>query len=209
MVLGEDHKPFKTRSGENVKLADLIDEAVRRAGATVSEKNPDLSDEEKQAIAEAVGVAAIKYTDLSSERIKDYVFDFDRMLNFEGNTGPYLLYALVRIKSIFRKASEAGVAPGWEDAPVLIETPEEKQLALALLRYPAALSAVADQLEPSKLCAYLYDLATTFSGFFDRCPVIKAEDEATRASRLRLCGLTARVLEDGLTSLGIPVLERM
>ena len=209
MVLGEDHRPFKTRSGENVRLADLIDEAVRRAGATVAEKNPDLADDERRRIAEAVGVAAIKYTDLSGERIRDYVFDFDRMLNFEGNTGPYLLYALVRIKSIFRKAADAGVASGWQDAPPIVEAPEEKALALALLRYPATVRAVADSLEPHRLCLYLYDLATTFSGFFDRCPVLRAETEERRASRLRLCDITARVLEDGLHVLGIPTLERM
>jgi arginyl-tRNA synthetase len=152
-------------------------------------------------------VAAIKYADLSNERIRDYVFDFDRMLSFEGNTGPYLLYALVRIKSIFRKAE--GVGAGWEGAPLIVEAPEEKGLALTLLRYPSTMASVAESLEPHRLCMYLYDLATTFSGFFDRCPVLKAETEARRASRLRLCGMTARVLEDGLHALGIPTLERM
>jgi arginyl-tRNA synthetase len=209
MVLGDDHRPYKTRSGENVKLSDLIDEAVRRAGRTVREKNPGLEAGEQREIAEAVGVAAIKYADLSSERIRDYVFDFDRMLSFEGNTGPYLLYALVRIKSIFRRAEAEGITAGWEDARLIVEAPEEKGLALALLRYPATMQAVADSLEPHRLCMYLYDLATTFSGFFDRCPVIKAETEERRVSRLRLCAIAARVLEDGLHALGIPTLERM
>jgi len=209
MVLGEDHRPYKTRSGENVKLSDLIDEAVRRAERTVREKNPGLDAGEQRAIAEAVGVAAIKYADLSNERIRDYVFDFDRMLSFEGNTGPYLLYALVRIKSIFRKAEAEGVGSGWEGAALLVEAPEEKGLALALLRYPATMLSVAESLEPHRLCMFLYDLATTFSGFFDRCPVLKAESDERRASRLRLCAMTARVLEDGLHALGIPTLERM
>lgn len=209
MVLGEDGRPFKTRSGENVRLSDLIDEAVRRAESVVAEKSPHLEPAERRAIGEAVGVAAMKYADLSSDRVKDYVFSFDRMLAFEGNTGPYLLYALVRVKSIFRKAAERGVGSGWESAPLRIEAPAEKALALALLRYPGALRSVADALEPHRLCGYLYDLAGAFSVFFDACPVLAAPDEPTRLSRLRLCDLTARVLADGLHALGIPTLERM
>lgn len=209
MVLGEDGRPFKTRSGENVKLSDLLDEAAERAQRTVAEKNPDLGAEERREIGEAVGIAALKYADLSSERIKDYVFSFDRMLAFEGNTGPYLLYALVRIRSIFRRAQERGVALDHAGAPIAVAEPAEKALALELLRYPSAVRGVAVALEPYRLCGYLYALAGAFSSFFDACPVLAAEEPGTRRSRLRLCELTARVLEDGLGALGLPTVERM
>jgi arginyl-tRNA synthetase len=209
-ILGEDNKPFKTRSGENVKLTDLIDEAIERAARTVAEKNPALTEAERAPIAEAVAIAALKYADLSTDRIKDYVFSFDRMLAFEGDTGPYLLYALVRTRSIARKAAEAGVdAATIADAPLLLEEPAERALALALLRYPGVVRAAGEHSEPSRLCAYLYALAGAFSSFFDQCPVLRAENGAQMASRLRLCSITARVLGDGLTSLGIPTVERM
>ncbi len=209
-VLGEDNKPLKTRSGENVKLSDLIDEAIERGSKTVAEKNPDLDPAERAPIAEAVAIAALKYADLSTDRIKDYVFSFDRMLAFEGDTGPYLLYALVRTKSIFRKAGEAGVdLAKVGDAPLLLEEPAERALALALLRYPGLLKAAGENHEPNRMCAYLYGLAGAFSSFFDQCPVLKADTEAQKMSRLRLCGLTARVLGDGLTTIGIPTVERM
>lgn len=208
-VLGEDGRPFKTRSGDNVRLRDLLDEAVERAVLTVAEKNPQLSEAERHVIGEAVGIAAIKYADLSSERIKDYVFSFDRMLAFEGNTGPYLLYALVRIRSVFRKAEAEGVPLDHEDAPISITEPTEKALALQLLRFPSAVRSVAESLEPYKLCAYLYDLAKAYSAFYDACPVLRADDDETRRSRMRLCSLTARVLEDGLETLGLPTVERM
>lgn len=207
-VLGEDGRPFKTRSGENVRLTDLLDEAEQRAAETVAQKNPDLPGDERRVIAEAVAVAAIKYADLSTDRIKDYVFSFSRMLAFEGDTGPYLLYALVRLRSIFRKAAERGVG-GWADAPLRVVQPEEKSLALVLLRYPAAIGAVAETLEPHRLCQYLYELAGAFSAFHKSCHVLGADDEPTRAARLRLCDLTARVLTDGLEALGIPTLDRM
>ncbi|MDQ7012914.1 MAG: arginine--tRNA ligase [Planctomycetota bacterium] len=208
-VLGEDGRPFKTRSGENIKLNDLIDEAIERAGRTVDTKNPGLPADERATIAEAVGIAAIKYADLSSERIKDYVFSFDRMLAFEGNTGPYLLYALVRTRSIFRRAKERGVALDHAGAPIIVAEPAEKALALELLRYPSAVRSVAAALEPMRLCAYIYSLAGAYSSFFDACPVLSTEDPAVRRSRLRLCELTARVLEDGLEVLGLPTVERM
>ncbi|MEM7623142.1 MAG: arginine--tRNA ligase [Planctomycetota bacterium] len=209
-ILGEDNKPFKTRSGESVKLTDLLDEASRRALETVREKNPDLPAEEAAVVAEAVAIAAIKYTDLSSERIKDYVFSLDRMLAFEGNTGPYLLYAATRLKSIARRAAEHDIDAAAEarDASFVITEPDEKQLALALLRYPRTVHAAAEAVEPSRLTAYCYDLATTFSGFYDRCPVLKP-DPAVRGPRLKLCELTRRVLEDALHTLGIPAVERM
>ncbi len=207
-ILGEDGKPFKTRSGENVKLTDLIDDAVARAMRKVEELNPELGPDERAKVAEAVAVAAIKYADLSSDRIRDYVFSLDRMVAFEGATGPYLLYAVVRIRSIFRKARErfGDQAVGGH---VVLGATEEKDLALALVRYPGVVRDVARTLEPHRLCQYLYELAGLFNGFFQSCPVIKADDEATRASRLRLCELTERVLVDGLGVLGIETLERM
>ncbi|TVQ32251.1 MAG: arginine--tRNA ligase [Phycisphaeraceae bacterium] len=212
-VLGEDNRPFKTRTGENVKLADLLDQAVERAGAAVKEKNPDLSPEDQRIVAEAVGIGAIKYTDLANDRVRDYVFSFDRMLAFEGNTGPYLQYALVRIRSILRKAkAEHGVdeaALGGDGAMLRIEAPEEKDLALLILRFPGVVRTVADSLEPHRLCGYLYEVSTAFSGFFQNCPVLRAQDDVMRLSRLRLCRLTGRVLESGLETLGIVALDRM
>lgn len=210
MVLGEDGRPLKTRSGENVKLADLLDEAVERARAAVAAKNPGLSEDERREVAEAVAIAAIKYADLSSERIKDYVFSFDRMLTFEGNTGPYLLYALVRVRNILRRAGEEGMdIDAARGADLLIGEAPEKQLSLLLLRYPGVLGAVAESLEPHRLCGYLYDLATAYSAFYENCPVLKAPTEAVRASRLRLCAIAGRVLADGLETLGLPTPERM
>ncbi len=209
-ILGDDGRPFKTRSGESVKLADLISEAVSAAGAIVNEKSPGLDAAEKSVISEAVAVAALKYADLCNERVKDYVFSFSRMISFEGNTGPYLLMAVARIKNIFRKAAaELGIASGWQNATLQLNEPQEKQLALAILRYPGAVRSVVPNLEPHKLCQYQYELAGLYSSFYDACPVLKAADEATRLSRLRLCALTARLLEDGLGVLGIPTLERM
>jgi arginyl-tRNA synthetase len=208
-VLGEDGRPFKTRSGESVKLADLIEETIVRATAAVKTRNPEAPAREARTIAEAVGIAALKYADLSTDRVKDYMFSFDRMLSFEGNTGPYLLYALVRIKSIFRKAAERGVGTGWEQAAPSVAAPAEKQLALAILRFPGTVRSVAELLEPHRMCQYLYDLAGAFSSFFENCPVVTAETDDVRKARLKLAALTGRVLEDGLHVLGIPTLERM
>lgn len=209
-VLGDDNRPLKTRSGENVKLADVIDEAVERAARVVAERSPDLPEGERRAIAEAVGVAALKYTDLSTERIKDYVFSFDRMLAFEGDTGPYLLYALVRTRSILRKGAEAGADPASvASAPLVLEEPAERALALTLLRYPGAVLGASEGHEPSRLCAYAYTLSGAFSTFFDQCPVLRADTPERRLSRLRLCSITARVLQDALDTLGIPTVERM
>lgn len=212
-ILGEDGRPFKTRTGENVKLADLLEEACQRAARTVREKNPGLGEEETREVAEAVAMGAIKYADLSSDRVKDYVFSFDRMLAFEGNTGPYLQYAVVRIRSIFRKAKEQF---GLDEAAISkapggfsVAAPEEKAIALELLKYPGVVRAAAEACEPHRLCGYLYDLAQAFSTFFAACPVLQAPDEATRAARLRLCSLAGRVLADGLETLGMKVLSRM
>jgi arginyl-tRNA synthetase len=209
MVLGEDHRPLKTRAGENVRLSALLDEAEERALAAVDLKNPSLSPDERRDIASAVAVAAIKYGDLASDRTRDYVFSFDRLLAFEGNTGPYLLYAVVRVRSIFRKARDRGDLDDWSRAPILLHDPAERALALCLLRYAPVLHAVAEHLEPHRLCGYLYDLAGAFSAFFDACPVIQAPAPEIRRSRLRLCDLVARVMADGLAVLGVPTLERM
>jgi arginyl-tRNA synthetase len=210
-ILGDDGRPFKTRSGDNVKLADLLEETAERALGAVRARTPDLPEPEARAIAEAVGMASLKYGDLANDRVKDYVFSFDRMLAFEGNTGPYLLYALVRVRSIFRKAQERGLLGSGplSEAPLDIAEPAERGLALALLRYPGALQGAGASLAPHHLCGYLFDLASAFALFFDQCPVLAAPDERSRASRLRLCDLTGRVLADGLTTLGIPTLERM
>jgi len=207
-ILGPDNKPFKSRSGENVKLSALLDEAEQRAAAAVAEKNPDLPAEKRHEVASAVGMTAIKYADLATDRAKDYVFDFDRMLAFEGDTGPYLQYALVRIKSIGRKAAAEGVMPD-PDAELIIREPEEKTLALEILRFPGVLEASAESLQPHRLCAYLQDLARAFSAFFQNCPVLKAPDETTRRSRLRLTQLAGRVLESGMTTLGLVPVEEM
>ncbi len=209
MVLGEDGGPFKTRSGDNVKLSDLLDEAVERAEKAVAEKNPDLDADERRAVARAVGIGAIKHADLSNERSRDYVFGFDRMLAFEGNTGPYVQYAVVRTGSMLRKAEERlGVTPD-ERATILPEAPEERALSLALLRYAGALEQAAMHAEPHRVCTALYEIASSFSSFFASCPALAAEDDATRDSRLALAALTGRVLRDGLGVLGIETPHRM
>ncbi|MEM6332695.1 MAG: arginine--tRNA ligase [Planctomycetota bacterium] len=207
MVLGSDRKRFKTRSGESVRLADLMSEAVARARATVTEKNPELDDATADDVAEAVGIGAIKYADLSSDRVKDYVFDWDRMLALEGNTAPYLLYAYVRVRSIFRKGA---VDPAAVAAEPACTEPAERALLLLLLEYPRVVASVAESLEPHRLCNHLYDVATSFHRFFEQCPVLKEGVPAeVRESRLALCDLTAKVLQGGLGLLGIRTVERM
>ncbi len=210
-ILGEDGKPFKTRTGESVKLADLLNEAFERAMGELTKRSSELDAAEQATIARATATAAIRYTDLAIERTKDYVFNLDAMVKFEGDTGPYLLYALARIRSIFRKAASQGLSvptldSGSEFAPA---APAEKALALALLRYPGTVLDVERTLEPHRLCGMIYDLANAFSVFFDQCPVLAAPDEAMRRSRLLLCALTERVLGDALGVLGIPTVERM
>lgn len=208
-ILGEDGTPFKTRSGDTVKLADLLEEAVSRAADAIAEKNPNLSPADRALVAEQVGIGALKYADLSSDRIKDYVFSFDRMLAFEGNTGPYLQYAHVRVRSILRKAQdELGVTPD-QSTPLAVNEPMERALALELLKYPSVVAAAADNCEPHRLCGYLYDLASAFSRFFEQCPVLKAEDDRTRDARLRMAAIAGKVLADGLSLLGIAAPERM
>jgi arginyl-tRNA synthetase len=207
-VLGEDGRPFKTRSGESVPLASLLEQTVSRATTAVRLRNLDFTDQECREIAENVGMAALKYSDLSNDRVRDYIFSFDRMLAFEGNTGPYLLYALVRTKNIFRKGAEMNIGEGWKSVLPRVVEPAEKNLAIALLKYPAVVRSVADSLEPHRLCQYLFELAGYFSTFYDHCPTLKSEGEV-RDGRLRLCYLTGRVLQDGLATMGIPSVERM
>jgi arginyl-tRNA synthetase len=206
-VLGADKKILKSRSGETVKLSELLDEAVQRAADVVAAKSPDLSAQERGAVAAAVGIGAIKYADLSSDRIRDYVFDFDRMLSLDGNTAPYLQYAHARICSLFRRA-EVERAAVRDVVPTLGE-PAERALALRLLAYPTAVAATAERYALHTLCGYLYDLASDFTTFYEQCPVLRAPDERTRSSRLALADLTARVLRDGLALLGIDTPERM
>ncbi len=206
-VLGKDNRPFKTRSGDTVKLKDLLDEAEARASAIVDQKSPDLPSDQKQDIAHKIGIGALKYADLSSDRVKDYVFDWDRMLAFEGNTAPYLQNAYVRVRSIFRKG---GIDPANLDAAsIRVADPAERGLAIKLLQFPAAVKSVTDSLEPHRLCTYLYELATALHRFYEKCPVLTAKDDAQRASRLALCRVTADTLARGLGLLGIGVVEQM
>ncbi|MEZ4307888.1 MAG: arginine--tRNA ligase [Polyangiaceae bacterium] len=208
-VLGSDKKMLRTRagSGASLKLAALIDEAIERAAVKVMEKSAELPAEERAEIAQIVGRGAIKYADLSNDRIKDYVFDWDRMLAFEGNTAPYVMYACARSRSISRKAGvEAGSIPA---SAIVVEAPAEHALALGLLRFGAVVREVGESLEPHRLCGYLYETAGLFMSFYDQCPVLKAESDATRTSRLALCELTAAVLGRGLGLLGIEAPQRM
>jgi arginyl-tRNA synthetase len=204
-VLGPDKKMLKTRSGDAVRLGDLLEEAVERARVIVAEKNPELGAAEREAIARAVGIGSIKYADLSNDRVKDYVFDFGRMLAFEGNTAPYLQYAHARIRSIFRHSGDMPPPP----SAVVVRAPAERALALSLLAFGTAVHDVAVTLEPHRLCTYLYGLASAFSTFYQECPVLKAASDDERRSRLVLCDLTARVLARGLDLLGIEAPERM
>ena len=203
-ILGEDGKPFKTRSGETVRLSGLLDEAEERAFKVVSEKSSELPEDQRRVIARIVGLGAVKYADLSQNRQSDYTFTWDRMLALNGNTAPYLQYAYVRIRSIFRK----GAVEGSAAAAILLSTSEEIALGRHLLNFGLVLEAVALEYRPNYLCSYLYDLAGHFARFFENCPVLKAEANQ-RASRLALCDLTARVLKQGLEVLGIQTPEQM
>jgi arginyl-tRNA synthetase len=206
-ILGEDGKPFKTRSGETVKLADLLDEAEERALKVVTEKSPDLPEPQRREIARVVGMGAVKYADLLPNRQSDYVFSWDKMLALSGNTAPYLQYACARIRSIFRKGGEtSNLEPHTANLP--LAAPEELALARHLLNFGLVLDAVADEYRPNYLCNYLFELAGHFTRFYENCPVLRAE-AAERAGRLLLCDLTARVLKQGLDVLGIETLEQM
>ena len=219
-ILGEDGRPFKTRSGDTVKLGDLLDEAEERALQLVTEKNPELPEAQRKEIARVVGLGAVKYADLLPSRHGDYVFRWDKMLALSGNTAPYLQYAYARIQSIFRKAdvgqasrlspteNEVGKKLETGETPVLLGAPEEIALAKQLLIFGLTLEAVAEEYRPNFLCNYLYDLAGRFTSFYEACPVLKAEPDI-RATRLALCQLTARVLKQGLAVLGIETIEQM
>jgi arginyl-tRNA synthetase len=207
MMLGKDGKPFKTRAGGTVKLADLLDEALERARRLVAEKNPDMPADELEKLANTVGIGAVKYADLSKNRTTDYVFDWDNMLAFEGNTAPYMQYAYTRVLSVFRKAEldESAIV----NAAVVINEDREAQLAARLLQFEETLNVVAREGTPHVMCAYLYDLAGLFSGFYEHCPILSAESEEIRNSRLKLALLTAKTLKLGLDTLGIETVERM
>ena len=207
MMLGKDGKPFKTRTGGTVKLTDLLDEAIERATLLINEKNNNLSDAEKAAVIEAVAIGAVKYADLSKNRTTDYVFDWDNMLSFEGNTAPYMQYAYTRIRSIFNKAD---IEPSiLSTAPLMIVDEKERALAIKLLQFEEAVQTVGKEGTPHVLCAYLYELAGVFSSFYEHCPILNAEDEAVKLSRLKLALLTEKTLKQGLDLLGIKTVEKM
>jgi arginyl-tRNA synthetase len=203
-ILGTDGRMLRTRAGGSIKLVGLLDEAVARSAALVAEKSPQLDEATRAEVARMVGIGAIKYADLSSDRIKDYVFDWNRMLSFDGNTAPYLQYAYTRIRSIFRRGG-LDVPRG---AAVRIVEAAEHGLAVELLAFEGVVTDVAESLEFHRLAGYLYGLATAFTAFYERCPVLRAEG-VVRDSRLVLCDLTARVLAQGLNLLGIAAPDRM
>ena len=208
-ILGEDRKMMKTRSGENVELGGLLNEAIERALAVVAEKNPDLPAADQQEVARIIGLGAVKYADLMQHRLTDYVFSWEKMLSFQGNTAPYLQNAYVRIRSIFRKAHETlGEGISTEKAPIVISDPAERALALQILQFGEVLHAVIEDQRPNLLCLYLYELADRFHRFYEACPILKSEG-VIRSSRLSLSGVTAEVLRTGLGLLGIGVPERM
>ena len=207
MMLGKDGKPFKTRSGDTVKLADLLDEAIERAGVLISQKSTALSEQEKADVIEAVGIVSVKYADLSKNRTTDYVFDWDNMLSFEGNTAPYMQYAYTRIRSIFNRSQIA--LSEVEQAQLSITDEKERALAIKLLQFEEAVQVVGKDGTPHVLCAYLYELAGAFSSFYEHCPILNNDDQQVKLSRLKLALLTERTLKQGLDLLGIKTVEKM
>jgi len=206
MVQGKDGQRLRTRAGDNVKLSDLLTEGVQRARTLLDETERDDQGLDLDAIAEDVGIGAIKYADLSTSRDSAYIFDWDRMISFKGNTGPYLQYATTRIRSIFRRA---GIDEDTPRGPIVVIEPAERELALKLLGFGATVTQVAETAEPHQLCTYLFELASLFTTFYEECPVLKADDEETRQSRLALCAAVLRVMTTGLGLLGVPLPERM
>ncbi|MDP6634762.1 MAG: arginine--tRNA ligase [Phycisphaerae bacterium] len=206
MMLGKDHRPFKTRTGGTIKLTDLLTEAEQRAFELVSEKNPDINETRRREIAEIVGIGAVKYADLSQNRSSDYVFSWDKMLSMDGNTAPYLQYAYARVKSIFRKAD---IDESQAVGELVLDEPAEINLAVKLAQLPETVQNVAVECLPNLLCSYLFELAGAYMTFYEACPVLKADDPAARTSRLMLCLLTARTIKTGLSMLGINTLEQM
>lgn len=206
MMLGKDNKPFKTRSGDTVKLTDLLDEAIERAGKLIADKNPDLNTEELAQVVKAVAIGAVKYADLSKNRTTDYVFDWDNMLSFEGNTAPYMQYAYTRISSIFSRSQiEAGSLQG----NINLQDEKERALAIKLLQFEEAVQQVAKEGTPHVLCAYLYELAGLFSSFYEHCPILNQDDQTVKNSRLQLAALTQKTLQQGLDLLGIKTVAKM
>jgi len=203
---GPDGRPFKTRDGGTVKLIDLLDEAEERAYTLVRDKNPDLDDQALRTIAHAVGIGAVKYADLSKNRSSDYIFNFEQMLSFEGNTAPYLLYAYTRVASVFRKA---GLDMTQVSGDFLLQEEAEQALAARLVQFGEVLEGVAEKGLPHLLCTYLYDVAGLFSTFYEHCPILSGDNEALKQSRLKLAALTARTLKQGMELLGLSPLERM
>ncbi|MCQ4312519.1 arginine--tRNA ligase [Pseudomonas stutzeri] len=203
---GADGRPFKTRDGGTVKLVDLLDESEQRAYSLVKEKNPDLDEAELRSIARAVGIGAVKYADLSKHRTSDYSFNFEQMLSFEGNTAPYLLYAYTRVASVFRK-----LGTGMEGlaGTIQLDAEQEQALGAKLAQFAEVLNGVGEKGVPHLLCSYLYDLAGLFSSFYEHCPILTAESETVKQSRLRLAALTGKTLKQGLELLGLETLERM
>lgn len=206
MVLDKQGRPFKSRDGGVTKLSDLLDEAEHRARTLIASKNPDMSEAEVAKMASVVGIAAVKYADLSKNRISDYVFDWDSMISFEGNTAPYLLYAYTRIQSVFLKA---GPRDALRDAPFILIDEQERALAKHLLQFAEMIEQLEAKATPHLLCTYLFELAGLFSSFYEACPILAAEDESLRHSRLKLADLTGRILKQGLNLLGIHTLTRM
>ncbi|KPU83377.1 arginyl-tRNA synthetase, partial [Psychromonas sp. PRT-SC03] len=205
-VMGEDGKPFKTRTGSTPKLSDLLTEAEDRAYVLVKEKNKDMAEDELRHIAAVVGIASVKYADLSKNRTSDYVFNFDSMLSFEGNTAPYLLYAYTRVVSIFKKAK---IDMDSITQDISFSDEKEKDLANKIMQFNEIIKQVTKQGMPHFLCSYLFELAGLFSSFYEACPILNAPTEAQKQSRLKLAALTAKTLKQGLSLLGINTLERM
>lgn len=202
-VLGPDKKLLRTREGAALKLMELLQEGIDKARAYVDQARPELPDAERAAIAWQVGIGAIKYADLSVAHDSEYVFDLDRMLALTGNTGPYLQYATTRVRSIFRSVGEDPDAPVWRATPIVVADPSERALALLLLGYASVVSEVGAAYEPHRLCGYLFEVASAFSAFYEACPVLKAETDDVKASRMALSALTLRVLVEGLSLLGV------
>lgn len=209
-ILGDDGKPFKTRTGDAVTLATLLEEAVERARALIDQKDdPELGREERHQLAIAIGIGAVKYSDLASDRVNDYVFSWERMLSFNGNTAPYLQNAYVRVRSIFRRTESQDSELSADGTFIHINDPYERVLALQLVRFGEVVTSVGETLEPHRLCSYLYELASQFHQFYEHCSIIRAPDSEIRAARLNLASLVARTLATGLHLLGIRAVDRM
>jgi arginyl-tRNA synthetase len=206
MVQGKDGRRLRTRAGDNVTLSDLLAEGPQRARALLDEVERDDAGLDLDAIAQDVGIGAIKYADLSTARESAYIFDWERMISFKGNTGPYLQYATTRIRSIFRRA---GIDEAALRGPVSVQAPAERELARKLLEFGSVIGQVAESAEPHRLCSYVFEVASLFTSFYEQCPVLKADDEETRNSRLALCAAAFRVLVAGLGLLGVPIPDRM